>query len=180
MRTWTLSSSRVVIPSLSKMRWMYCCQRAGVRVPQSLSADLITPARWQQYIQRILLKQRITTREENYVQVRMLHRVETDCSLIDTEPKCLNCACDAQLLQRAKATAVGQLAKGHIVAIAVGQLANVVDIQDVDTGHAEPLSACLPRSHHSIKGIVKFGFERHGRIKSIPLGASVNVHVGLQ
>src|SRR5580698_6136296 len=98
----------------------------------------------QQRVQRVLLKKGVTTREQDHVQVRVPHGLETNRSLVDADPKCQDLSRTSQLFQCTKAAAICQLTKSHFMTFAVGWATDVVDIQYGDMCQAEPLPACLP------------------------------------
>jgi len=66
------------------------------------------------------------------------------------------------------------------VTAAVGQAANVVDVENINAGQAKPLLARLPRGHHPLEAIIKFGVERQGRAEAVTFGGSAKGRIRLQ
>src|SRR5580658_3219915 len=109
-----------------------CRENAGVVRTASDDRCIRTVACRQQRVQRALLQQRVAAGEQNDIELYVLHGLDADGSLVDTDPERPYGTCGSQLFQRAKAAAVGQLAKGGLVTISVGQAADVVDVKDID------------------------------------------------
>src|SRR6266481_1048487 len=157
-----------------------CRQNTGVIRTANDDGYSRTGARRQQGVQRVLLEQGVAAREQDDVELSVLHGLETDRRLVDAQPKGLDRTARPQLFQRTKAAAVGQLTKGRFVTAAVGQAANVVDVENINAGQAKPLLAGLPRGHHPLEAIIKFGVERQGRTEAVTFGGSAKGRIRLQ
>src|ERR1700722_360617 len=157
-----------------------CRQNAGVIRTAHDDGYSRTRARRQQGIQCVLLEQGIAAREQDDVELRMIHGLETDRRLVDAKPKGPDRSACPQLFQRTKAAAVGELAKGRLAPAAMSQAADVVNKENVDAGQSEPLLAGLPRGHHPLEAVIKFGFERQGRAEALTFGSSVKSRIRFQ
>src|SRR5580692_9296808 len=93
-------------------------QNAGVVRTANDDGYSATRARRQQRIQRILLEQGVAAREQDDVELSLLHGLETDRRLVDAKPKGLDRTGRPQLFQRTKAAAGGELTKGGLVSAA--------------------------------------------------------------
>src|SRR5271155_1106948 len=108
-------------PTLPSSRGQY----AGViRTPNDDGSPRSDACR-QQIVQCALLEQGVTAREQNHIQVHMLHGFEADRGLVHTEAEGLDRTAAAQLFQGTKAAAFDQLTERCLVTIAMGQAADV-------------------------------------------------------
>ena len=99
--------------------------------------------------------------EEQNVELRAIHQLETDCDFIDADTDRRDRLLIAQPPERLQPTAIGQLRQSFGVFVAVREPADVVDQQDVYAAESEPLQTLLMRAKDTVVRIIELGLERH-------------------
>src|SRR5580658_4887967 len=74
---------------------------------------------------------------------------------------------------------MGELMKGALMPITMGQATDVVHVQNVDSSQAQSLQTRLPRFHHAIETVVIDRLKRQWGIKAPTLGIGAHTRIRL-
>ena len=130
----------IVVVVLRALRGRAACEQSAVEHPGRDDPDTALFTDRQQVVERRLLEQGVAACEHEHVHVGVAGEVGQHLSLVHARADCRDDALPAQLLER-RVGAIEDLAS---------MLVGVVEIDDVNGVHAEPLEALLQRPQDAV------------------------------
>jgi hypothetical protein len=125
---------------------------------------------WQEIIERRLFEQGIAPGEQKGVPVAPFQRLQQHFLLVDADPDRPHDVAPAQLFEGAIAAFTECAHDLGMRLRAMLFCADIVNVENIDPGQAEPLQTVLERPHDRVVGVVERGSERHRRLRGFACG----------
>ena len=131
------------------------CQDAAVEPAADHEGRAAPLAQRQEFVQRVLLEQRVASCHQQRIEVPGLHEVQHDLPVVDADADRLHEALFAQFDEGAVAAVHGLPEIDLLHLRAMGEHVGVVDEQDVDVSKPQPLQRILEAPHGPVIRIVE-------------------------